>query len=716
MTGSSRALADRPGRDWWPIFRLEIERLWILWPAALILGLISLLSAAMAGQMGFEAEQTRDITASVSALILAVLTLIGLGSSLLASDLRSGELGFFLARPVSASALWFSRLAARVTLVAGVLFFALAPAMAVGGRPVGTLLDTLESEIPTPFLGTLPAPWVWFETVGQLIGLTPEYRRLLEPGLLPSLGVLAAAALLFYNLASVASQRPRWRTLVDLIAGAAVVLALVGTFVRVVPVDAGTLLLRGFASLILALLLVCALSGWLQIRWAGGDPNRSHRVLSLLVWGTAALVLLGLEGALRRAEGLGLRDFDRLVDVVPAPSGSWLLLTAAMSSFDRVTSFAYHLESGEEIRLGPRQTLERAPVFSADGTRLVWRDSILPHPSWLDLDAEPLEIRALPSVAASPQAHIAVDAEGRQAAFLEGRRVELVDLESGRVLWTQTLPAVTEEKRAWTHIRFDSGSPSVRVTRQHEGQGESVFDHITEAWTLEAGRPPRLEGAITSTWGRFRYLSEDRLLLRHHERDPLIVDLGLRPTNALPPSRLPFLSRSAFRSLSDGSLFLLRLQNLKLRYELLTPRKALASQTADPETANLETANPGIREAKVDAEKLEPEASHIAGTFYGWVYAGGEPDPGNLLLGFGKSVHHYVIREWPTGWRTRVLDTSSGEFRFNIEDHAPLLLPLGPNSLGADWLIGPLGYPHRLDLGSGELTPVLPFGPASGEG
>ena len=102
----------------------ELRERWLLFPAALVLGLIPLVLPAF----GVEVER-RDLPliGLAMAFMLGTSAAVVIGSTMLARDAANGRLGFLFSRPLSWPTIWGGKGLAAVVLVGG--------CSAVGGKP-----------------------------------------------------------------------------------------------------------------------------------------------------------------------------------------------------------------------------------------------------------------------------------------------------------------------------------------------------------------------------------------------------------------------------------------------------------------------------------------------------------------------------------------------------------------------------------------------------
>lgn len=274
-----------------------------------------------------------------------------LGATLVASDAASGRLRFFLARPLSASALWAGKLLAAVTLVLLSLLLTYVPALVV------------------------QAGWRFSLERGVWNGLGFHYEG---PELLWSLfllGFVFVLLLFLLGAAHVASTlyraHSRWLAL-DLTVGTGLVTLLVVVLRRQLLEGMGVALARALPILLLAGAMVVLAAAAVQIAAGRADLTRGHGAFSISLWTLTALLAAAVwawGGWLRRVSP---GDLGAHVPLYGAPAGPGLVFGPGdgRGRAGFAPHFVFNAETGgwaqvSDERIGP-------PAFAADGRSAVW--------------------------------------------------------------------------------------------------------------------------------------------------------------------------------------------------------------------------------------------------------------------------------------------------------------------------------------------------------
>jgi hypothetical protein len=265
------------------------------------------LAPLLPGVANHAAGEVRLATGLALAALLGFALSLFVGSGLLARDLAEGRLGFFLALPLSARAIWGGRvLAATVLVYGGMALVALPVALAAGpdALATGSLLYDLRAN------GLLAEP-------------LPLARALAVGVLLFPLALI----LLAHQLATALRARSPW-LLLDL-AGLALSAALFAqASLRLAMARAPVeLALGALAAGALALATLLA-GGGLALARGGTLLSRVHRAQAVTVSAGlvgAALVSAGWSSWVVRVDAA---DVTAVEAAEAAPSGSWLLVSA----------------------------------------------------------------------------------------------------------------------------------------------------------------------------------------------------------------------------------------------------------------------------------------------------------------------------------------------------------------------------------------------------
>lgn len=375
------------------------RRMWLA--AALVAGLMPLFAPLLPlGGAGTPAEG-RGMMALVLAVSLMTAGSLALGLSMVGSDLAERRFGFYFARPLSAGAIWWGKLAGSflIVMTAGVL--AALPATLVGGKLVVEDIASLTAS-------------------GPLLAVGGGVLVLLVLGLANILGVMGRS-------------RSVW-VILDLF-GAVLVGGVIWT-ARERLMDAKAFSLLGWTS---TTVLGCGLAillaaGWAQVAVGRTDARAGHRALSITLWsglGTLALALAAYAAWVLSAAPASIRW---LREAQAAPGGSWALLSGrSPGRGDYEPTFLLDAETGRSLRLDARlRWWPHAPLFSADGKVAVWRKG-KPEQVWFaDLGAARPEVIATPIVLDPGVLALRLAPDGRRMFVLTARSLSVYSLPDGR--------------------------------------------------------------------------------------------------------------------------------------------------------------------------------------------------------------------------------------------------------------------------------------------
>lgn len=469
-------------KKFFAIVEREVVERWQLPLGAALLGLLVWLAAWLPQVRRIPFAEVRSGAALAMTAVLLAGAAVALGVLLMSRSLGEGRLAFYYVRPVGAATLWCGKLAAALLLLAASGLLLWLPTLLAGGSP-SLALDLL---VDWPrFLETLFLPPAWGDR-GFVLGPVMDRLRPFERGLSPgSPWLWVALALTFLLLASHAlavalrSRSPRiladgvllgvvaalgWSAVTRLVAHAAL-----GTLYRSVAVLAGV---------VLAALFAAALA---QTAAGRTSPTRAHAVLSAVLWSILLLVFLGWEIVSRQVVRAGLEDLAVITHFEAPPAGDWIVVGGpARGGSGYAPVFAVHPATGERRKIGMLQGMCGAPMFSADGSKLVWASSSdgVTDPArrceirYLDLSSPRERARATaiftPHWPANPFLGPLVELgpEGRRLAAVEKQRLTLYALPSGATLTAVRLPP--DGKLAATP-RFVAGQVRIHSPRWEDG-------------------------------------------------------------------------------------------------------------------------------------------------------------------------------------------------------------------------------------------------------
>ncbi|MGV8039449.1 MAG: hypothetical protein AB2L07_05025 [Thermoanaerobaculaceae bacterium] len=315
------------------------RRMWLV--AALAAGLIPLAAPLLPWVGSGTAAEARSMLASVLAATLVTAGALALGLSMVGSDLAERRFGFYFARPLSAGAIWWGKLAGSFLIVVLVGVLAALPAALAGGNLV----------------------------VQEVAGLPSDVAVFTGAAAVFVLLVLALA----HGLGVMGRSRSVWIVL-DLVAAVAVggILWAVGR--RFMLAGPGTLMPWLLASSLAAVLVALLAAGWVQVAVGRTDPRRGHRALSATLWGALGSFALAVVGYAAWVFAATPSSLDRLWEVMPARDGSWVVVSGdSAGRGDYYPAFLLDTATGRWVRLQPTSHWWWfEPMYSADGLRAVW--------------------------------------------------------------------------------------------------------------------------------------------------------------------------------------------------------------------------------------------------------------------------------------------------------------------------------------------------------
>jgi hypothetical protein len=346
---------------------LEISEKAVVLPAALLLGGLPFLIAAVRGRSG--AEDVRNLSAAFLALLAGGALAVTLGFWSTAGDAASRRTAFFLAHPLSPFELWAGKAAGSLSIVFGAVALALLPAALAGAR-------LRETAIPP---------------MGRPAGvIVPD--RLPPAGMIAVTGVALVAIFLLSQAAGVATlARSPW-LLADLVfCGAAVAIAF--SLARtLVAARAETALVAGGAALLAGLLVALAIGSHEAVRRGRIDLRRAARAQSIAFWSvTAALLALSALGA-AWVLGATPADIRTVFWIIPAARGDWITVTGSTRwRGGYKPTFFENVQTGDFLRVRPFFD-SRSPIIAGDGRRAAWTSAVpglgeptlTPHTAALD--------------------------------------------------------------------------------------------------------------------------------------------------------------------------------------------------------------------------------------------------------------------------------------------------------------------------------------------
>jgi hypothetical protein len=613
--------------------------------AAVLLGLVPL--AAPLLPLGYRGPDLRAGTALALALILSYLLAAVLGGSVIARDLGERRLGFYFSRPLSGWAIWGGKLLAALLLALGSGLLVLLPSVLLGDR-----LDPGGS---------------WGQ--GLAWGSSLVLNAVLWAGSVAALLLLANAA------AVMVRSRSPW-LLLDL-AAALVLGALVWVLVvELLLAGAFGALVRGQLALLAALVVALGTASAVQVLRARTDLRLGHRLLSLTLWSSLGLAVLGIGIYGRWVLAASPEDLESIPRVLPAPAGDWLALSgraAGRAGFE--PTFLLNVSSGRYFRIRGAFGLWGGLAFSRDGRRVVWLEPggrrVFPLTlSRLDLDrpgARP--VQAPISFSDWMPGALALSGDGRRLAVIHKDRILVSDLGTGRLLVSHPMPG----EPLWNldRLRFlGSGALRFYGSRQTGNQTELRILDLDpgSGRVLRSLRLPFPDG-----WVQGLSADGQRILVETRRTSPTspefqVLDLSTGELSAL--VRLPGILGNA-RFLPDGRLLVATRGGGRVSLRLLDGKGT-------------------------ELRRFELPGDHVD--------LGGQPVPGWLAV--AVTPEHSSRKRGR--WRVLLLDLEHGARRPLGERMVPVGSPdLPPGSLGTELFLRGDGGLVRIDPKTGRTSVIL---------
>ncbi|MEM9555640.1 MAG: hypothetical protein AAGC60_15385 [Acidobacteriota bacterium] len=682
MTGPTQSL-----HGFGSIVREELHSWRLLLVAALLSGFVPLTAPLFVPSQRADGDLPIAV-ALLGAALLAAVTALGAGSSLLSRDLAGGRLGYYLRQPLSAAGLWLGRVAAGTVVLVVVPVLVLAPT---------ALVHNLLAAVPeAPMLGIE----AWSGWLGPLLGS----MSLFEPVRLPWAVLVPVVLGLLVALGHAGGLAVRLRdlwTLLDLGALFGCVLLLAGALDALVEVRAWSAVRAVLVWPAVVFCLIVAVGGWLQVRRGGVVSTSSHRVFSLAVWPVMFLVCLGFATWTRALLQAPFEDLERAV-AVRSVGGGWSVVAGPVGESGYYPTFLVPSEplgagdreaaARQAISLGAPGGLSTRPLYASALERMVWLRcggdgercavmSLDPKPGAVPVD---LGVEVDLKIAAWALRSLALDAEGRFLAVAAGSRVEVVDLVGRRKLVSEryadegpaTLHAAPESGR-WLLVGLPWADPDhsrAMVLDAHRG----LLEPQTEPVAAAAGSPSDPEAL--------------GIVVRPSESLLTVVDRSsARIVRSIP---MPWMRIEDAVILADGGLVVL--ERHRRRGEPVGLR--LVRWSAE-----------GVRLGALDLDATRGHLGALDGTHHLWVGVGrGErqlsiDDQGGVTERSGtrrgprsiEALQACAPAARPPGLSTEkaalLVDLDTWTIEREVED----LVPLRPDATGgAAWLVGCDGWPR----------------------
>ncbi|MEJ2189543.1 MAG: hypothetical protein P8Y93_09035, partial [Acidobacteriota bacterium] len=391
-----------------PIMARELSARREVLLVAIAAAVIAFLMPLMPGLGGYRADDVWTVASNTLALAVGWGLALLFGATIFGRDLSEGRLGFFFARPVDGIAVWWGRMLAAYLLILASEAVALLPSLFGGLRVIATSTD-----------------WGWPAVVTYLL-----------------------APLVLLLLAHAVSIMVRARTgwLVLDLTGFAIFVVVGWTSLRpLLAMGAESASWVLVSALAVALLLSLAVAGAIGMTAGRVDLLRTHRSLSLALWGTLALCMICIAGYSHWLRDMAPPDF-RNVDVVSVgPDGHWVEVFGY--SRGRLDVRRRCLVSTIDDRWMPLPEHWGAyPTdvhYSADGSIALWGGEGAgdePRALWWANLQYPRPSPQLTNLVVPMESSLVLSPSGSHLAMLEARTLSIFDLPNERLLRATRLP------------------------------------------------------------------------------------------------------------------------------------------------------------------------------------------------------------------------------------------------------------------------------------
>jgi len=404
-------------RGFLAVFSRELLERRLLLAVALLASLIPFVAPLVPGTRHLGASDVRHGVALGLGVIAAAVLAVVLGATVIARDLSERRLGFYFSRPLPAWSVWAGKLAAATTLTLGAAALILLPTSLVDG------ID-LRAWWTSGYFGPDPLAIPFAATLVPLL-------------------ILASHA-----LSVMVRSRSPW-LIADLLAAPLIAVVIFGALQRLLReaayAAASSLVLFVAAALLLALLAAAAV----QVQQGRTDPRRSHRFLSLTLWGSLLCATLAAQGAATWVLGATPGDLKGVWSFATSPAGPWIEVSGpAAHRGDYAPTFLLDSASDRFFRLHtpPSDYRLGGTHFSADGRWAVWLEPeghvSRPGPAkLLRLDLRtPGAVPERTTISYEGQPGLALSPDGSLVAAIVRGRLTVDRLEDGRTLAAVELP------------------------------------------------------------------------------------------------------------------------------------------------------------------------------------------------------------------------------------------------------------------------------------
>ena len=374
------------------IIERDLRERRFIFAAALALGFVPFMALAVAPSLRTNRQDFVALFSAAQLFFLPLAVAIGLGSSMIGSDLTAGRLSFYLSKPISTRSLWYGKLvAALVTIYV---------AMVLGAAP-----------------GTL---YTWNYRFAQWM----DRRNVFLAAIIAAPAVL----LLAHVLSTMIRSRSAWIALdaIGLAVSAAAVYCILEPLF-----DAGAtyLFIAVLTVLCAATLVALIASGAWHLGRARTDRLANHVELSKYLWSSLAVILAiaGSYIAWITHPSPARVTFEA---VYAAPQGPWVAVGGRVPfGQDYRAALLLNLENGKFVRLPWSEFNGGAIAFSRDGRAVAWT-----HNEILTRSLDPVGEESRTAIRTSPEVLLVMSDDGKRVAYIDGGILNVADATNGHSL------------------------------------------------------------------------------------------------------------------------------------------------------------------------------------------------------------------------------------------------------------------------------------------
>jgi len=386
------------------IIRRDLEEKRFIFATALVFAVLPFVAIAIPG---FRADARSSVAtaANIIAVNFVLAVAIGLGATMIGSDLSAGRLSFYFSKPISSRALWYGKLLSALLMIYGSLAIVAIPASIYA-------INVRGGE--------------WVENRVLIAALV-----IIEPALL-----LVTHAI---------STMLRARSAILIADAAAITVAIGAGWLIARPlVDALAvrLLLVAGVSVAVALLISLVLAGSWQIGRARSDRRANHVELSKFLWSAVGAILL--MAAIFVGWVVSVRPADlKEASLYGAPEGPWVLAGGRVPHrMDYRAAFLVNSTSGRFFRIPWRDVDFNAFTFSRRGNAVAWTHVLEGRDRrgeiWTNR-LDPLGSVLKTGIVASPWQQIVLSDDGARLAYAGAGLLGVADAATGRSLGSARL-------------------------------------------------------------------------------------------------------------------------------------------------------------------------------------------------------------------------------------------------------------------------------------